>query len=83
MAAFDELARAGGFPTFDLSRYFAFEYSVGAAPVPEPATGLLFLAGLAVVLVALRRRSLQRVAPRLQWDRKLSLLQPDGNSRLG
>ena len=61
-AAFDEIARAGGFPTFDLSRYYAFEYSAGAAPVPEPATGSLLLAGLAVVLAALRRRSLQSMS---------------------
>jgi hypothetical protein len=61
-AAFDEIARAGGFPTFDLARHFAFEYSEGAAPIPsqgavpipQPATGWLLIGGLAM-LAALRR----------------------------
>ena len=31
-AAFDEIARDRAFPTFDLSRYYAFEFSPGFEP---------------------------------------------------
>ena len=49
------MALAAGFPTFDLSRYYAFEFSEGVlpgpvlAPVPEPETLLLLAAGLALL----------------------------------
>jgi hypothetical protein len=55
--AFDETARSGGFPTFDLSQYYAFQYSPGIGPaipgqeLPEPgsiAFALLGLGGIAL-----------------------------------
>ena len=53
--AFDAMALAAGFPTFDLSRHYAFEFSEGVlpgpvlTPVPEPESLLLLAAGLALL----------------------------------
>jgi len=55
--AFDAIARDQGFATFDLSAFFAFEQSSFAAPVPEPSSMVLMLAGCLLVAVACRRRN--------------------------
>ena len=54
-AAFDEIARSQGFPTFGLDSYFIFEFSPvpASAAVPEPTAAMLVLAG-AVLLLARR-----------------------------
>lgn len=54
-AAFDDMAAEQGFATFDLGSYFAFEQSA-LAPVPEPASVVLMLAGMALLAGAYRRR---------------------------
>lgn len=56
--AFDEIARAQGFATFELDRHFAFAQSplLAASEIPEPTPMILVAAGLLLLGVARRRR---------------------------
>jgi hypothetical protein len=53
--AFDEFALQQGFPTFQLSDYFEFEFSP-LHPVPEPSTATLLVAGGVLLLAAACKR---------------------------
>ena len=89
-AAFDEIARERGFSTFDLTEYFAFEFSPGFAPgdsapstpVSAPSSAALIAAGAVLIVASTRARRAAGRAPRPSWPGRLEARRArDGGGR--